>query len=238
MENSLSIRAYTRKRQGHAHNYHQLVLPIKGTVQIELDNYSGAVIVGECIVIQAGTFHHFRANEAARFIVADMTELPHNITTPDFAVFSISAPFLSYLYFVEKQLENEVDKLLEEAIFSVFSCLLAQQKSNDVPDPRIRKVQAYIVEHLDTELSIQSLAAQACLSPTQFKKRFKEMLGISTFHYITLQRMEKAKALLTHTDLPVQIVSERVGYRDLSAFSRRFSTHFGMSPRVLAGNRE
>jgi len=28
--------------------------------------------------------------------------------------------------------------------------------------------------------------------------------------------MEKAKALLTHTDLPVQRVAEQVGYTDLS----------------------
>ncbi len=46
--------------------------------------------------------------------------------------------------------------------------------------------------------------------------------------------MEKAKALLTHTDLPVQLIAERVGYTDLSAFSRRFSIHFGLSPRELA----
>ncbi|KKD60642.1 AraC family transcriptional regulator [Grimontia sp. AD028] len=238
MENSLSIRAYTRQRQGHAHDYHQLVLPLQGTIQIELDNYSGGVSVGECVVIQAGTFHHFRANEAARFIVADMAKLPKNITTPNFAVFSISAPLLSYLYFVEKQLEHEVDDLLEGAVFDVFSRLLAQQENNEVPDPRIRAVQSHIVEHLDSELSIESLAAIACLSPTQFKKRFKEMLGMSAFQYITLQRMEKAKALLTHTDLPVQLVAERVGYGDLSAFSRRFSAHFGMSPRVFSGNGE
>ncbi|POF56904.1 AraC family transcriptional regulator, partial [Vibrio vulnificus] len=51
--------------------------------------------------------------------------------------------------------------------------------------------------------------------------------------YITALRMEKAKALLTHTDLPVQRVAEQVGYSDLSAFSRRFSRHFGLSPRAF-----
>ncbi|MDF5570734.1 helix-turn-helix domain-containing protein, partial [Vibrio parahaemolyticus] len=37
-----------------------------------------------------------------------------------------------------------------------------------------------------------------------------------------------------HTDLPVQLIAERVGYSDLSAFSRRFSMHFGMSPREFS----
>ncbi|WP_350629915.1 helix-turn-helix domain-containing protein, partial [Pseudoalteromonas sp. Q36-MNA-CIBAN-0048] len=50
---------------------------------------------------------------------------------------------------------------------------------------------------------------------------------------ITEKRMQKAKALLTHTDLPIQIIAEQVGYNDLSAFSRRFSLYFGLSPRLF-----
>lgn len=76
----------------------------------------------------------------------------------------------------------------------------------------------------------------ACLSPTQFKVLFKTNLGMSVQQYVTHHRMEKAKALLTHTDLPVQIVAERVGYNDLSAFSRRFSLHFGLPPRQFTRN--
>ncbi|WP_419535300.1 helix-turn-helix domain-containing protein [Endozoicomonas sp.] len=45
--------------------------------------------------------------------------------------------------------------------------------------------------------------------------------------------MEKAKALLTHTDLPIQLIAERVGYNDVSAFSRRFTSHFGLSPKAF-----
>lgn len=238
MESSFSIRAYSKQRQGHAHDYHQMVLPIQGAIEIELTGYSGRVSVGECVVIRAGTFHHFHADEAARFIVVDTPTLPEKFTTPEFVQFSITPPLMSFLYFIEKQLEFQVDSQLEQSIFALFFTLLSQQDGEVLLSPRMRATRAYIVENLDTELTIEALASIAFQSPTQFKKHFKAALGISPFQFITGQRMEKAKALLTHTDLPVQIVAERVGYQDLSAFSRRFSSHFGMSPRQFIGNQK
>lgn len=231
MENSLSIRSYTKQRRGHAHSYHQLVLPIQGTISIELAGYAGKVSVGECVVIQSGLQHHFMADEAARFIVADMQALPVNLATADYVVFPVTPPLLSFLYFIEKQLEYQVEQVVEESIFRLFYLLLEQQGFKQPVDPRISAAQAFITARLSANLPISELAKIACLSPTQFKKLFRQNLDISVHQYITGQRMEKAKALLTHTDLPVQLIAEQVGYNDVSAFSRRFAAWFGLSPR-------
>jgi len=48
--------------------------------------------------------------------------------------------------------------------------------------------------------------------------------------YVTAKRMDKARALLQHTDYSVQLIAEQVGYTDISAFSRRFSANFGLTP--------
>ena len=143
---------------------------------------------------------------------------------------------MSFLLFVEKQLEYQVDSGIESSVLDVFSLLLEQQQVSKSIDPRIRAVQRLIADNYAQPLSIPQLAETACLSPTQFKKRFKECLDISALKYITRYRMGKAQALLTHTDLPVQLIAENVGYSDVSAFSRRFSQHFGMSPRAFLGS--
>ena len=70
----------------------------------------------------------------------------------------------------------------------------------------------------------------AFLSETQLKKLFKQQTGFTIMKYVTKLRMEKAQALLTHTDYPLQIIGEKVGYKELSAFSRVFSQHIGLSP--------
>lgn len=235
MKTSLSIRTYTKRSSRHVHDsYHQLVLPIQGNIHIDMDGFLGKVSVGECVVLPKGVAHGFYADEAARFIVADLDELPSHLISEELAVFSISPPLLSFIHFVEKQLEYQVDSAIEASMVNIFTLLLGQQELSQTNDPRIRAVQLMISERLAEPHTIQSLAKIAYLSPTQFKKLFKENIGVSVLKYITEQRMEKAKALLTHTDLPVQWVAELVGYSDLSAFSRRFSARYGMSPREFA----
>lgn len=231
MKNSLSIRAYTKQPESHFHPYHQLVLPIQGTINIELDGYNGKVSVGECAVIKAGKQHHFSANEAARFIVVDLQTLPSSLLKSEQVVFTTTPPLRNYLHFVESQLEYQVDQSIEEGIFQLFYILLCKHPLTQQVQQRIRVVQAFINDNIADNLSISTLAQIAYLSPTQFKKLFKDNLGISAHKYITEKRMQKAKALLTHTDLPIQIIAKQVGYNDLSAFSRRFSLYFGLSPR-------
>ena len=230
MKNSLSIRAYTQQRHGHSHTYHQLVLPVLGSIAIELQGYKGHVSVGQCVVIQSGTTHHFHANESARFIVADLTALPENLLSMSTCVFSISSPLKTYLGFIENQLQHQVAKDIENSMIQMFMLLLAEQESGGKLDSRIRNVLHYIQEDLSQALSIETLAKVACLSATQFKTRFKQSVGVTVQQHITEQRMLKAKALLTHTDTPIQLIAEQVGYTDVSAFSRRFSTFYGLSP--------
>ncbi|MCV5745599.1 helix-turn-helix transcriptional regulator, partial [Escherichia coli] len=68
------------------------------------------------------------------------------------------------------------------------------------------------------------------LSSTQFKLLFKKQLGFTVHDYVTKLRMEKAQALLRHTDFSVQQVGEMVGYPESSTFSRKFSQYYGLSP--------
>jgi AraC-like DNA-binding protein len=234
MQNHLSIRSYNRQRKGHFHHYHQMVLPLRGVINIELATYAGKVAPGEAVVIRQGQMHHFTANQEAKFVVTDMLDLPENIVESESLVFSIAPPLMSYLSFIEKQLENQVNPQLEQAMFNTFVLLLEQQDHFRQVDHRIRLAVEYILENIAENLTIETLAKVACLSPTQFKKVFTQQLGLSVTKYVTKERMEKAKALLIHTDYPIQLIAEQVGYADLSAFSRRFSQCYGLSPSAFS----
>lgn len=232
MKTNLTIRSYSKNFRSHVHIYHhQLVLPLQGSINIEMDGYIGKVTVGECVVILCGIEHAFNAEEAARFIVVDMDELPNNIINSKLTVFSLTPPMVSFLQFVEQQIQFQVNLEIESYILRIFSKLLAQQNDNRELDSRIREVKNYISQHIEKSLTIQMLAEIACLSVTQFKIVFKNELGLSVNQYIIQKRMEKAKALIVHTDLPFSHIAEKVGYKDQSAFSRRFSQYYGMPPR-------
>lgn len=230
MPDALSIRAYTTRPTSHAHDFHQLVLPLRGVIHIDVGSFSGKVAPGECVIVRANQQHLFNANTEARFVVADMHNLPDNLLRSPRAVFALSAPLISYLNFVEYQLQYQHNPGLEKAVFDTFYLLLAEQVLLPKVDARISAAIMHIEQNMATPLHIRTLADIACLSEAQFKKLFKQQTGYTAMQYAANVRMEKAQALLTHTDYPLQIVGEMVGYGDLSAFSRKFSQHVGLPP--------
>jgi len=230
MKNLLSIRSYGTKPARHSHHFNQLVLPLRGVINICVGNFSGKVAPSECVVVKANEEHLFTADTEARFVVVDMENLPLNISSSQCIVFAINSSLRSYLTFIENQLENKVNAQLELAMFEMFSLLLAEQPLLPKVDNRIGTAISFIEQNIAAQLQIKCLAESAFLSETQFKKLFKQQTGMTVMKYVTKLRMEKAQALLTHTDYPLQIIGEKVGYKEPSAFSRKFSQYFGLSP--------
>lgn len=230
MQNSLSIRSYNTKPAKHSHQFNQLVLPLRGTINLSVEEFNGKIKPGECVVIKASETHLFTAEEEARFLVADIQDLPENITSSQSIIFAINSSLKHYLTFVETQLENKIHPQLEKNMFEMFYLLLAEQPLSPKVDTRIATTISYIEHNIAEPLQIKNLAMVAFLSETQLKKLFKQQTGFTIMKYVTKLRMEKAQALLTHTDYPLQIIGEKVGYKELSAFSRVFSQHIGLSP--------
>jgi AraC family transcriptional regulator len=59
---------------------------------------------------------------------------------------------------------------------------------------------------------------------------FKEATGVPPHRYITLQRIDHAKRLLTEIDLPLVDVAAAVGFSNAGAFHVRFSQACGCNP--------
>ncbi|MGR6871307.1 helix-turn-helix domain-containing protein [Pseudomonas sp. HK3] len=230
MPNTLSIRSYSSKPTTHSHCFNQLVLPLKGSIDITVGTFNGNVSLRECVIIKSHQNHLFKADTQARFVVADMDKLPPNIASSEQVVFAINASLIHYLTFIENQLEHQINNKLEKSMFDTFYLLLEEQSLRPKVDARIGRSIHYIEQNMPESIQVKTLASLACLSETQFKKLFKVQTGLTAMQYVTKLRMEKAQALLRHTDYPLQMIAEKVGYAYISAFSRKFSQYFGLSP--------
>lgn len=93
----------------------------------------------------------------------------------------------------------------------------------------IEKAVAYIEAHYGRDLTQQEVADYVQMNPTYFSLLFKEQMGISYIKHLTKVRMEKAKALLAE-GLPIQDISEKVGYYHARHFSEVFKKTTGMTP--------
>lgn len=82
-----------------------------------------------------------------------------------------------------------------------------------------------------SDINVESLAADLCITRGQLNRRVKALAGVTTQQYVIRIRMEQARQLFTrHPDLPVQEVAHKCGFSDPASFSRSFRNTFGLSP--------
>lgn len=102
---------------------------------------------------------------------------------------------------------------------------------------RVSRAKDYLLSCYDENLSIDKLAGIACLAPFHFLRTFKQIFGITPHQMLTKIRLQHAENLLVDTVHPISQVSLRVGFDNLSSFTRLFTTQFGVSPRKFRKNK-
>ncbi len=85
--------------------------------------------------------------------------------------------------------------------------------------------------------TLQTLAARAGMSRSNFAQRFKQMVGTSAMDYLTRWRMMLAGDRLTNSSDPVAVIALSLGYESESAFSTAFKRVMGRSPRQYGRGR-
>lgn len=106
----------------------------------------------------------------------------------------------------------------------------ASKAAASLPPFKLRRIMAWMVEHLDQAFSLAALAEQAGMSEYHFNRLFKRATGVPpSQHHIAL-RMAAAKRLLRETDKTVITVANEVGYANPSHFARTFRKSTGLTP--------
>lgn len=80
--------------------------------------------------------------------------------------------------------------------------------------------------------SIAALSRVGGLNRRKLTEGFKALFGTSVANYVLSQRMSLARPML-ESGISVAEVSERVGYRDRTSFSRAFRRVTGQSPMTV-----
>jgi transcriptional regulator GlxA family with amidase domain len=97
-------------------------------------------------------------------------------------------------------------------------------------DAVVRKTEEWLKANFQRIDAIGRAVEQAGVPERTLKRRFKAATGVPFIEYLQNLRIEHGKALLETTDLPVEDISEQVGYADSSFFRRLFRRMVGLTP--------
>lgn len=95
---------------------------------------------------------------------------------------------------------------------------------------RLKRVQTYVEEHSEQQLTIATVAKVAAMRSSSFGRYFRQRVGVPFGLWLTRRRVERACQLLRQSDTPVRRVGRLVGFGGERTFRRAFRQHVGCSP--------
>lgn len=98
-------------------------------------------------------------------------------------------------------------------------------------DTVVASVQDYIEEYYMQVLNVEQLAAYANVTSRTLNRRFQASINMRPIEYIQAVRIEQAKRLLESGEVNIKSLANRVGYEDISSFSRLFKKLSLLTPK-------
>lgn len=111
-----------------------------------------------------------------------------------------------------------------------FTRNVSTQRSLYLQHSAASKMIDFVSRNPDCLLTIEDLARKFSISSRQLHRQFRELLGITPQEFVLRSRIHAAAAALRNTDEPIASLSERFGFCDQSAFTKRFHNVIGTTP--------
>ena len=167
-------------------------------------------------------------------IDSNLIELSTKSKTRDSFVEQIAMSLLS-----ELKTEGLAGKLYVDSIINVLAihllrnyCIIPKQLSKPIGGlsrHKLKQAIDYIQAHLNEEIRLENIARSIEMNSTYFCHLFKNSMGISPYNYVIEQRIERAKQLLSKSNLSITDIALECGFADSSHFAKHFRKVNGVS---------
>ncbi|MCL6287787.1 GlxA family transcriptional regulator [Streptomyces sp. 43Y-GA-1] len=91
---------------------------------------------------------------------------------------------------------------------------------------------AWMEQHLDQEMSVEQLAAQAHMSPRTFARRFQQETGTTPYRWLLRQRVLLAQHLLETSDRTIDTIAGQTGFGTAATLRHQFVRSLGTTPNA------
>jgi transcriptional regulator GlxA family with amidase domain len=98
-------------------------------------------------------------------------------------------------------------------------------------DAQVNRLLDYLRENLTQQHTVDELATRTAMSRRTFTRHFSKATGMTLVEWLVNERLQRTRELLETTSLPVERISDLVGFQTPVSLRQHFRKRFQVSPR-------
>jgi AraC-like DNA-binding protein len=239
MSAQLEIRRYAGGDR-HRHDYHQFLVPLKGSMRIDIEGRSD-VVSSHCLaVIPQESVHDFLPSLDCNMFVLDVeaatlaTGALPDILKSEGPIVARLEPWLWRLF---RQLGAEVEADTRRANDVARLALTGLELVRPAAPGRPADQRILAAANGPGETSVAEMAQSAGFGQSQFHALFRATMGQSPKQFRLRKLLDRAVNRLVTTSDPISEIAYDLGYQNVSSFNRLFRQRFGVTPSEFRNSR-
>ena len=223
----------------HHHDYFEIEILEEGRIFHELNGGGEELCRGEIVALSPEDLHRFTVldkvkiysfcvyyKDAPRTVqkLISAAKFPMRATVSDGVLSELKAHFARIAELTDEGAEYERERIGAYATLILTTVLSHSYSGTSAHSSggwgHITRAMQYISDNLTQQITLDAVANEVHLTPSYFSKLFAEINGQSFVKYLTEQRIEYAKHLLSTNGMSVTDVAFASGFGSFSSFSR------------------
>lgn len=229
---ALSIHRYGPDSSAHAHDFSQLVLPVQGSLEMDLAGRTALLDRSRAAYVPEGLRHEQVSQNPNQFLVVDLqpgrldAEVVDRLSSRPFLLLTpLAAHLIDYM-------AGSLSKAGAAERAALWTPLLLDALVDDEAQPPVR------LSHLLLALrsspshgwTVAEMAARMSISTSRLHALFREELGTTPQAWLLDYRLACARQWLASTRMSLAEIASRAGFSDQSALTRALRRVTGMTP--------
>jgi len=229
---SMAIRTYGSHGHRHAHRFAQFVLPITGSLEMDIAGKGARLTPGLAAFVAHDEPHAQSAQGLNRFLILDVDSESlsdrslEQLTRQPFFTLSPAAEHL--VHYLNHQSARPVESHHLQHWLSLFLDAVATHPGGAVP--RLSALLDRLNARLERAWTVSEMAGFLGISPGRLHTLFRNELSTSPMAWLAERRLEHVRGWLTGTSLSIAEIAGRAGYSDQSALTRAFRSATDFTP--------
>lgn len=238
----------------HWHQSLELIVTMKGQVDINVNNISYQLGAGDLILINSNEVHELHSEDATmvalqiklellKEVVVDLKKMHFDCNTaktnqPELFrnIKRIVAQILQHNINASDFIDLKNASLIYELIYELCTHFISEEQGGALQPKealdRLRRILDYVNSHYNEPLSLHEVAKQEFLSVPYLSKYFKKKLGLSFSEYLKDLRLHYAVNDLLNESLTIDKIAAKNGFPNVRSFVTAFSEKYGELPSI------